>query len=106
MTLRRPTLLATTVLTLAVASPAAAVSGYGVTGRLHGATLPTLATTRSNATHTCQAGAGRDSKGAPKKTVSGTVKKPAVVACEQPPRSEVLGQGLKQAGAAALATFG
>jgi hypothetical protein len=102
----RSPLLIATVVTLAVASPAAAVTGYGVAGALHAVTSSALTTSKAKATHTCQAGDGRDSKGTPKKTVAGTVKKPAVVACEQPPRSEVLAQGLKQAGAAALATFG
>ena len=98
-------LLALTVVALAVAAPAGALTGYGVAGQLHGVTLPALTATRAERTHTCQAQSGHQATGK-KQTLVGTAKKPAVVACEQPPRSTVLTQGLKQAGAAALATLG
>ncbi len=38
--------------------------------------------------------------------VVGTARKTAVVACEQPPRSQVLGPGLKQSAANVLAALG
>jgi hypothetical protein len=98
-------LLALTVVALAVAAPAGALTGYGVAGQLHRVTLPALTATKAERTHTCQAQSGHQSPGK-KQTLVGTAKKPAVVACEQPPRSTMLTQGLKQAGAAALATLG
>ena len=98
-------ILAGTVLALAVATPAGAVTGYGAAGTLQ--SLTGLTASKSGTKHTCQARAGREAKTTSRKqTLVGTVKNPAVVACEQPPRSQVLNQGLKQAGAAALAALG
>ena len=98
-------LLSLTVVALAVAAPAGALTGYGVAGQLHSATLKALTATRTDRTHTCQAQSGHQATGK-NQTLVGTAKKPAVVACEQPPRSTVLTQGLKQAATAALATLG
>ena len=98
-------LLALTVVALAVAAPAGALTGYGVAGQLHGVTLQALTATKAEGAHTCQAQSGHQAAGK-KQALVGTAKKPAVVACEQPPRSTVLTQGLKQAAAAALATLG
>jgi hypothetical protein len=90
---------------LAVASPAAAFSGDGVAGALRapGLGIHVAATTSSRST--CQAGSGHDEK-AGSSSLIGTKRKPGVVACEQPPRSEVIGSALEQQGASALATVG
>ncbi len=95
-----------TALALVIAAPAGALTSYGVAGRLHAGTLRTVTTSKAEQKHTCQAKSGHQQSTGKTQTLVGTVKKPSVVACEQPPRSEVLTQGLKQAGAAALATLG
>jgi hypothetical protein len=97
---------AATVAVLAAASPAWALSGEGVSTTLTAARLSTVAGGKTEAkTHTCQAG---DTKGKTKahSAVVGTTRKTAVVACEQPPRSQVLGPGLKQSAANVLAALG
>jgi hypothetical protein len=98
--------LTATAFALVVAAPAGALTGYGVAGALHVSTLPTVAPTKPEQKHTCQAKSGSKKSSGSSHALVGTVKKPTVVACEQPPRSEVLTQGLKQAGAAALAALG
>ena len=103
---RIPLLAVTAVAALAIAAPAGALTGYGAAGQLHGATLSGLTTSKAEQKHTCQAKSGHQQATGKTQTFVGTKKKPAVVACEQPPRSQVLTQGLKQAGAAALATLG
>ena len=100
-------LLALTVVALAVVAPAGALTGYGVAGQLHVTGVPTLTTTsKAEQQHTCQARSGHERATGKTHKLVGTAKNPAVVACEQPPRSTMLTQGLKQAGAAALATLG
>jgi hypothetical protein len=99
-------LLAVTAIALAIAAPAGALTGYGAAGPLRAATPPALTTSKAEQKHTCQAKSGHQQATGKTQALVGTVKKPAVVACEQPPRSQVITQGLKQAGAAALATFG
>ena len=98
--------LAVTAVALAIAAPAGALTGYGAASQLHAATLPALTTSKAEQKHTCQAKSGHQQATGKTQTFVGTTKKPAVVACEQPPRSQVITQGLKQAGAAALATLG
>jgi len=94
--------LITALAALAAATPAAAVTGgFGVSSALHGST-PSLTTTATgyNKTHSCQAG-DRSEK---TKRAGG---KFAVVACEQPPRSQlVTPDAIAKATAAALSVFG
>jgi hypothetical protein len=108
MGLMRLPLLAATAMSLAVAAPAAAVSGFGVSSALRHEAAVTIAVTGSkkSATHTCQAGSNKREPAPAKSTVIGSPRKYAVVACEQPPKSEVVTSGLKQASIAALATIG
>jgi hypothetical protein len=94
-----------TGLALGVASPAAAFSGSGVAGALRAPGLAVHVSATTSSRNTCQAGAGHDAK-AGSSSLTGTRRKPGVVACEQPPRSEVTGTALEQQGASALATVG
>ena len=93
--------LVVTGLALAVASPAAAFSGFGVAGALRAPGLAVHVAATSSSRSTCQAGTGHDEK-AGSSSLIGTQRKPGVVACEQPPRSEVTGTALEQQGASAL----
>ena len=98
--------LAATVAALAAAAPAGALSGEGITTTLTAPGLSTVAAGKTEAkTHTCQAG---DTKQKVKahSAVIGSARKTAVVACEQPPRSELIGPGLKQAAANVVAALG
>ena len=98
--------LAAAVAVLVVAAPAEALSGEGITTTLTVAKVTTTAAGKSTAkTHTCQAGDTKE-KAQAHSAVVGSARKTAVVACEQPPRSELLGPGLKQAAANALAALG
>ena len=91
---------------LAVAAPAGALSGYGVSPHLSASGAALAEKGKSDAkTHTCQAGHTRESVRA-HSTIVGTARKTAVVACEQPPRSQLLGPALKQAAANVLAALG
>jgi hypothetical protein len=91
---------------LAAVAPAGALSGEGITAKLSTPGLSTAAAGKSTArTHTCQAGNTRE-KAKAHSAIVGSARKTAVVACEQPPRSELLGSGLKQAAANALAALG
>ena len=102
MTIKRLPLIALTAIALAVAAPASALSGYPLLAGLHSTTL-TVAKAKGTK-HTCQA--GRDpAKGSAKSTLADRHTIP-VVACEQPPRSEIVLPSLKQAAASALAIFG
>jgi hypothetical protein len=101
----RVLLPALTVLALAAAAPAGALTGYGSATALRLAVTTAAAKTSAEQKRTCQAKSGNQ-KSATSQTFVGTAKKPSVVACEQPPRSQLVTQGLKQAGAAALAAFG
>ena len=98
--------LAAALLVLAAAAPAGALSGEGITVTLSAPRLGATASARSTPkTHTCQAG---DTKQKVKahSAVIGNARKTAVVACEQPPRSELIGPGLKQAAANVVAALG
>jgi hypothetical protein len=98
--------LAALVVALATVAPAGALSGEGITTKLDAPGVSTAAAGRSTAkTHTCQAGDTRE-KGKSHSAIVGSARKTAVVACEQPPRSELLGPGLKQAAANVLAGLG
>ncbi len=99
MSTRRLPLVAVTAIALAVAAPAAALSGYPLLAALHSMTL----TAAKESKHTCQA--GRDPA---KGSASSSVERHTipVVACEQPPRSEIVLPSLKQATASALELFG
>ena len=94
--------LAVLVVALAAVAPAAALSGEGITAKLD---APGVSAKSSAKTHTCQAGDTKE-KVKSHSAVIGSARKTAVVACEQPPRSELLGPGLKQAAANALAALG
>lgn len=97
--------LATVVAALVVAAPAAAVNiDKSVSNALH-ASPPTASVKASkDRTRTCQAG----TRGANEHTtIVGDTRRPAVVACEQPPRSEVLTpDSVAKATAAALSVLG
>jgi hypothetical protein len=92
-------------LALAFASPAGAFSGFGVAGALRAPGLAVHVSATTSSRDTCQVGASHDEK-AGSASLTGTKRKPGVVACEQPPRSEVTGTALEQQGASALATVG
>jgi hypothetical protein len=99
-------LIAATALALAVAAPAGAISGWGVSDTLRRQAVPTAATVtkKSQQAKTCQAGK-REKSTASLKVVGGA-KNPAVVACEQPPRSDLVTPALKSAAAAILSGAG
>jgi hypothetical protein len=98
--------LAAVVAVLVNVGPALALSGSGVTTKLTAPRVSTVADGKTETkTHTCQAGDTRDRTKA-HSAVVGTARKTAVVACEQPPRSQVLGPGLKQSAANVLAALG
>ena len=95
--------LATALAALAAAAPAAAVTGgFGVSTALHASPFGLAATGAGyNKTHSCQAG-DRSAK-----TRRATGGKFGVVACEQPPRSQlVTPDQIAKATAAALSIFG
>jgi hypothetical protein len=89
--------LATAVAALAVATPAGAITMPDGSVSLHAATGTTQ--NAKDKTRTCQAGS--------KKKVILKSRHPAVIACEQPPRANLLGPGsLAKATAAALSVIG
>jgi hypothetical protein len=96
--------LATVMAALAVAAPAAAVNiGKEVSGALHVGSLAQVKTGQDK-TQTCQAGTR---SGKQRSTVVGNTRRPDVVACEQPPRSNLLTpDSVAKATAAALAVLG
>jgi hypothetical protein len=107
MSLKRLPMLAATVASLVVAGSANAVTGAGVSAALESHTSLALALTGKKTTknQTCQA-QSRDKKALPSKVaLVGNSRKYAVVACEQPPRSQFVNP-LTKASAAALATLG
>ena len=106
MAVSRLPVLAAFAISLAVAAPAGAVSGFGVSSALRPASNLTLAakTGKDARTHTCQA--GQQGKAPAKAALVSTPRNFAVVACEQPPRSEFITPNLKQSDAAALDTLG
>jgi hypothetical protein len=99
----RVALLVVAVVGLLVAASAAAFSSDGVVGALRPVVVAHVSSTSSRST--CQAGPGRDQK-AGSTSLTGTRRKPGVVACEQPPRSEPSAPALEQAQASALAGIG
>ena len=107
MRLARASLGATAAL-LVAAAPAAALTGGGISSALHSGRAVTISVTgsRGSSNQTCQAEKrGRTSNTTP--ALLGNARKIAVVACEQPPRSEIVTPSmLKQATASALATLG
>jgi hypothetical protein len=102
MTTKRLPLIAVTAIALAAAAPAAALSGYPLLAGRHSTTL--TAAKAKYTKHTCQA--GRDPAKASAKTSIADRHTIPVVACEQPPRSEIVLPSLKQATASALSIFG
>lgn len=96
--------LAASVASLAVAAPAGAFSGAGVTTTLT-SSLTSVDAAKTARTHTCQAGDTKE-KAKAHSALVGTARKTAVVACEQPPRSQLLGPGLKQSAANVLSALG
>ncbi len=94
-------LLAVAALCLVTASPAAAFSGSGVAAKLAAPSIKAAGFSVTGSglakTHTCQA----SQRKAPK-----AVRTPAVVACEQPPRSEVTLPSAAKSVASALAQLG
>ena len=99
--------LATAVAALAVAAPAAAISvPKSVTSALHvSSPVAVAAATKGDKLHSCQAGDRRARTG--ETTAGQTERKAAVVACEQPPRSNLLTpDSVAKATAAALSVIG
>lgn len=98
------TFAAACVAALLGAAPAAAVSGKLAIAKLgRPIQLTTLATAGKDKSQTCQAGKSKRTKTG----LIGTKQRFAVVACEQPPRSEfVTPSAVAKATAAALATLG
>jgi len=96
--------LAAVVVALLAAAPAGAFSGEGITA-LNAPKLASSGVKSTAKTHTCQAGDTKEKTKA-RSAIVGSAKKTAVVACEQPPRSQAIGPGLKQAAANVLATLG
>jgi hypothetical protein len=96
--------LATAVAALAVAAPAGAVTiGKSVSNALHTGPLAAQVKASEDAKRTCQAGARTGAK----KTAVGDTRRPPVVACEQPPRSNLLTPDqVAKATAAALQVLG
>jgi hypothetical protein len=96
---------------LAFATPASAVTGgYGVSKALHGghgAVVAAAAIGRDDKSRSCQASdrsARSSGDGSP---LLGDAHRPAVVACEQPPKSNLIPpDALAKATASALAAFG
>ena len=96
--------IATMALALIVTAPAAAITGWGISGKLHSGAVTTAAAKTGTRQSTCQAGKREKTPKALKLT--GTARNPAVVACEQPPRSDLVTPALKSSPASALATVG
>ena len=99
--------LATAVVALALAAPAAAVNiGKSVSSALHVSSPAALAAAaKSDKLHSCQVGDRRARTGAT--TAAQAERKAAVVACEQPPKSNLLTpDSVAKATAAALAVLG
>jgi hypothetical protein len=104
----RMSLIAGIGLALTLSAPAAALTGWGVASALRTAKPVTISAARAkgSGTQTCQV-QRRDRKAkSPKLAVVGDARSYAVVACEQPPRSQVITPTLKQATASALAALG
>lgn len=103
-------MLVAAALLLVGAAPASAVTGgFGVSKALRGAPLPiSFETASGKRKHTwCEATGARTSKVPQSKAMSKVEKQFVPVACEQPPRSQVLtSDALKQAAAAAFAVLG
>jgi hypothetical protein len=99
-------LIAAAAFALAVAAPAGAITGWGVASTLRAQAVPTAATVGkgSKQAKTCQA--GKREKSSSSLRLVGGAKNAAVVACEQPPRSNLLTTGLKSSAATILASGG
>jgi hypothetical protein len=102
MILKRLPLVALMATALAVSAPAWALSGNSLTAVLTAKAF--TASKGKDAKRTCQA--GRDvRKGSAKVTVTDR-HSALVVACEQPPRSEIVLPSLKQSATSALTILG
>ena len=104
-------MLVAAALLLVGAAPASAVTGgFGIAQALKGSALPiSFAQATGKSKHiACEASGARSSKVAQQSKVMTQIQKQFMpVACERPPRSQVLTQdALKQATAAALAVIG
>ena len=97
--------VAAAVLALAFAAPAGAITGGGgLWATLHTGTLAATSSVKDGKLHSCQAGDKRSTGTSP---AGQTEKKAAVVACEQPPRSNLLTPNdVAKATAAALSVLG
>ena len=96
--LRRRALPFFALAALVAVGPASAFSGgQGISGVLHAGAVSVMRTDKAKS---CQAG-GKSSQ------IIGSTKKPAVVACEQPPKSNLITpDSIAKATAAALAVIG
>lgn len=96
--------LASAVAALAVAAPAGAFTiGKSVSSSLHTGTFAAQVKATEDAKRTCQAGARTGAE----KTAVGDTRRPPVVACEQPPKSNLLTPDqVAKATAAALQVLG
>ncbi len=90
------------ILALSAAGPAAAFPGGGIVNSLVRAQIR-LDATKKDSARTCQAGRKHETT---KWTLVGSTHKIAVVACEQPPRSQISTPSLKQLNTGAEATIG
>ncbi len=89
-------------LALAFAAPAAAFRSGGLAASLR-PVATTVASTRSEAPHTCQAGRNHEKT---KLRLTGDARKHAVVACEQPPKSDLVTPSLQRSAPNALTAIG
>jgi hypothetical protein len=103
-------MLVAAALLLVGAAPASAVTGgFGLSKALRGAPLPvSFARATGKSKHTfCEATGARTSKLTQSKTTAKLEKQFVPVACEQPPRSQLLtSDALQKAVSAALAVLG
>jgi hypothetical protein len=104
MSRSRLPLLGMAALALAGAPTAGAFSGYAFSAALS-SKVTTIAASKNGTAHTCQAGKDRGKTKAGS-TLVGTPKKMSVVACEQPPRSNLLTPSLKQSATTGLTAIG
>jgi hypothetical protein len=95
-------LIAATALALAVAAPAGAITGWGVSSTLRAQVIPAAATTTAKGKQAKSCQAGKREKTTASLKLTGNAKNPTVVACEQPPKSDLVTPALKSASASIL----
>src|SRR5579863_402221 len=111
MRVRLVTFAGTIIVLLGAPLALASVGSGRVASQLPLVRLPlaglTQVSAKSSKTHTCQAGSRRRRVSSERSALIGSSRQTAVVACEQPPRSQLLlPQTLSRAVASALAAIG